>query len=289
MKPTIAIVGCGKVGTSLGVFLHRAGYPIAGTASRTPESAKKAAELIGIAPWEGCVEELTRSVDVVLLSTPDDAISKACSDISAADGFDDTTIVLHCSGALPSTLLSSAAEKGAAIGSMHPLQAFASIQTKKNPFEGIIMAIEGNEKAVAAARGMAEALGATAYTIKTEGKTLYHAAAVVASNYMVTVVDQALALLETAGIERTDGMKVLAPLLRGTLNNLASVGSPTALTGPIERGDVKTVGSHLEQMTAQTPDLVALYKHLGRQTVAVAEAKGTLTPEASDALKKLLG
>jgi predicted short-subunit dehydrogenase-like oxidoreductase (DUF2520 family) len=174
-------------------------------------------------------------------------------------------------------------------GSIHPLQSFATIQVERNPFEGIIAAVEGDEAAVERGLVIARDLGAKGLTIKTQAKTMYHASAVAASNFMVTLVDFAYNLLGVAGIEAKDAYSVLGPLIEGTLSNIKRVGPVEALTGPIVRGDVGTVADHLREIAEKTPELVELYKVLGRHTVEIAKKRGTLTHEALDGLNKLLG
>jgi predicted short-subunit dehydrogenase-like oxidoreductase (DUF2520 family) len=293
MKPSIAIVGCGKVGTTLGLYLLKAGYPLVGVGSKSMASAKKAAGLLGDAPFTDAPWEITPEADVVMITTPDGVIAEACDQIAANDGFREGTIVLHCSGALPSSELVSAKKATAFIGSLHPLQSFAAypvgpVGDATNPFSGIIAAIEGDPQAVVVARAMAADLGAEAYTIKTEAKTLYHAAAVVASNYLVALIDLAFKLIGAAGIAQKDAFNVLRPLIDGTLANIGRVGIPQALTGPIVRGDTATVKQHVEAIKDQTPDLFDVYQQLGRQTIAVAVAKGDIDQDVADKLATAL-
>jgi len=150
------------------------------------------------------------------------------------------------------------------------------------------MAVEGQPAAVKAAEEIAGRLKAKSFAIKTEAKTLYHASAVVASNYLVTLQGMAFRLLEAAGISAEDAFDVLGPLIEGTVSNIRKNGIANALTGPIVRGDVETVQEHINAMTEQTPALVPLYKLLGRYTVDVADARGSLSRSVSDQLKDLL-
>jgi predicted short-subunit dehydrogenase-like oxidoreductase (DUF2520 family) len=117
---------------------------------------------------------------------------------------------------------------------------------------------------------------------------LYHAAAVVASNYLVTLMDLVFGLAEPAGIARSEALKAMAPLIHGTLANIEKVGIPEALTGPIARGDSQIVARHLEQIQDQAPGLLELYKTLGRHTVSIALAKKSLSDQAALELEKLL-
>lgn len=289
MKPSFAIVGCGKVGTTLGKFLAASGYTTAGLSSKSLASAKKAADIIGTELFSDAPWDVTRKADLVFITTPDDAIQETCDRISQKGGFKKNAVVFHCSGALPSTILASAQKGGAFIGSMHPLQSFAAFQNDENPFQGIIVTIEGETESIKQARQIITDLGAEGIEITTDGKTLYHAAAVAASNYLVTLVDLSFRLIEEAGISGRDALNILKPLIDGTLANIESVGIPRALTGPIARGDVKTVKDHIAAMESSTPGFLSLYKILGRFTVDIAAAKGTLSESSAEILKDLLG
>ena len=288
MKPSLAIVGCGRVGTSLGKFLREAGYPISGLASKSLSSAQKAARIIGTDKISDIPWEMTRHAQVVFITTPDKAITDTCSIISQNSGFLKGAVVLHCSGLLPSTILASAKTCGAYIGSMHPLQSFASAEYEVNPFKNIIVSVEGEHDAVAAAEKVAKDLGSVCYRIKTEAKSLYHASAAVASNYLITLLDLAFRLISASGIPRKDAVTVLNPLIYGTLSNIEKVGIPDALTGPIARGDIATVENHVKEIGEKCPDLLVLYKMLGLYTVDIARAGGTITESLAQKLKRIL-
>ena len=287
IKPGFAVVGCGKVGTALTKFLLEKGYRPVGFASRTLASARRLATLANIDQFSESPWQITANAQIVFITTPDGAIEATCNAIAQHQGFSAGAIVLHCSGALSSDILKSAADAGAFVGSMHPLQSFASIEIRENPFLQVIISVEGNSRAVEASRTMSEDLGAVCMQIQTRAKMLYHAAAVVASNYLVTLMDLVFSLAEPAGIARSEALKAMAPLIHGTLANIEKVGIPEALTGPIARGDSQIVARHLEQIQDQAPGLLDLYKTLGRHTVPIALAKKSLSPQAALELDKL--
>lgn len=287
-KSSFAILGCGKLGTALAKHLKAAGYELAGLTSKSAASAEETARIVGTEKYGQPPCKLTVNADVVFITTPDGIISDACKELVLHKGLKNEAVVLHCSGAHPSTILSSAKDAGYFIGSMHPLQSFASKQLSGNPFDGIIISVEGTDRAVAVAKEMATDLGANCITIRTDAKTLYHASAVVASNYLVTLIEMAVKFMETAGIPAKEAFLVLKPLVNGTLSNIEKVGIPEALTGPIARGDAQTVKEHIAAIISRRPDLIDLYKILGRYTVDIARDKGGLTDEQIKALMKLL-
>lgn len=289
MKPAFAVVGCGHVGTALAKYLALVGYRPQGFASKSLESAQKAATVAGFGgnvsdrPWE-----VTGDAGLVLITTPDSAIRSVAEQIAEKRGVKDGAVILHCSGALSSEELISLKNAGAAIGSIHPLQSFAEEDVEANPFSGIMMGVEGQPPAVAMARQMAKDLGATPFEINTEGKILYHASAVVASNYLVTLMNLAFQLLFASGVRSNNMVEILKPLIRGTLSNIEVSGIPRALTGPIARGDVDIVRAHIEEIGKKSSTLLHLYKTIGEQTIDIATAKGSLSEDAAEELKRLL-
>lgn len=287
MRPSFAIVGCGRVGTALAKYLAEAGYIPAGLASKSLSSAKRVADLTGSASFTDTAWEVTRKADIVFITTPDGAIKEACDSIAVKNGFNSGSVVLHCSGALTSTMLLTARNCGASIGSMHPLQSFASTEYSHNPFSGIVTSVEGDKKATDAASLVAAALGSGCVTIKTEAKILYHASAVVASNYLVTLLDLSLNLIRQAGVPADEAFRSLKPLIDGTLSNIEKLGVHDALTGPIARGDIQTIENHILEIGSETPHLLPLYKILGLYTVEIAKGKGTLSDTVCGNLKKL--
>ena len=286
-KPSFAVVGCGKVGTSLARHLSRAGYPAAATVSRRAVSAERAARLSGAPRYGTEPANYTAEAGMVLITTPDGAIEETCRQIADQGGFASGVVVLHCSGALPSTILGPAREAGAFVGSLHPLQSFASISAERNPFQQIIFAVEGDAQALVTAEAAARDLGGRSLRVKTEAKGLYHAAAVAASNYLVSLVDMAFGLLSSAGISEEQAPEILTPLIEGTLANIRRLGPPRALTGPIARNDHQTVLRHLGEMRRFQPQLEKLYAALGRHTVDVARRGGHLAPDEADDFLRL--
>jgi len=282
-----AIVGAGKVGSALARLLSGAGYAFLGAASRSLESAQKACDFAGGGRATVNASELTRDADLVFITTPDDAIGEACARIAQAGGFRPGAVVAHCSGAHPSTILESARACRSHIGSMHPLQSFATAEQAVNILPGSFCCIEGDAEAVEVLTDVAERLKARVMQIPTEGKALYHAAAVTACNFLVALENAAIKLDQAAGIDRDKALESLLPLIKGTVNNLEKVGIPQCLTGPIARGDIETTRRHLEAMQEKTPELVPLYKVLGIETVEVGLAKGTLSEERAEVLLEM--
>jgi predicted short-subunit dehydrogenase-like oxidoreductase (DUF2520 family) len=116
----------------------------------------------------------------------------------------------------------------------------------------------------------------------------YHAAAVFACNYLITLVSMAADLWESFGIPRKQAIAALMPLLRGTLNNIDTIGIPQCLSGPISRGDSGTIKKHLEELKKVAPELVDTYRQLGIQTIPIARDKGKIDNECAAEMETLL-
>ena len=286
MKPEVSIIGCGRVGTALAVFLARAGYPIAGLASKTLASAKNAAVLAGTGQVFTYAGAAAQRGKIVFITTPDGAIHEVFKTLAAQKAFLPGTVVFHCSGALSSCIFPTA--PGLAKGSIHPLQSFAPHEPDQpSPFKGVNISVEGDELAVALGTELIGALGGISFTIPTQAKTLYHAAAVVASNYLVTIEHFAVELLKEADISGPRAYEILEPLILGTLANIGRRGTMASLTGPVARGDYKIVAAHLADIEKKRPDYLEFYKTLGRQTLKIAGQNKTLDNESQIRLAEL--
>jgi predicted short-subunit dehydrogenase-like oxidoreductase (DUF2520 family) len=272
----IAIIGAGKVGTAMGYLLRDCGYCIVAVASRTIDSAKRAIDFIGEGEASTNLKNTAKKAEIVFITTSDGAIKNVCKKVASEGGFHRGSVVLHMSGALPSDILSSARDVGCHIASVHPLQSLADVREAINNIPGSYFCIEGDEGAVSIAKQIVAALKGKEIMLHVDKKPLYHAGAVVVSNYLVATIGLGLELYEVAGIKKKDSLNALMPLIKGTIKNIEAIGIPSALTGPISRGDVEIVECHLNALSKERQGLVRLYTELGRYAVEVAIEKGTL-------------
>jgi len=196
--------------------------------------------------------------------------------------------VVHCSGADSTDILEQAREDGAYVGGFHPLQTFASVTHAIENIPGSMFAIEAEEPLLTTLKEMALALDGTWVRLNADDKVLYHAAAVIACNYFVTLVKQSTDLWETFGVPSQQATKALLPLIRGTLNNIDNIGLPDCLTGPIARGDLGTIKKHLSALKRAAPQVLSMYRELGLQTIPIALAKGRIDEERANELRELL-
>jgi predicted short-subunit dehydrogenase-like oxidoreductase (DUF2520 family) len=281
---TIGFIGAGTTGTALAVRLSQRGYPITAVSSRSLSSAEKlAARIKGCKVYNGA-QEVADAAGLVFITTPDDVISKVASEVRWHNG----QSIVHCSGAHSVDILEAAKRQGAKTGCFHPLQTFASVDQAIDNVPGSTFAIEAEEPLASLLKEMAITLKGDWVILKAGDKVLYHTAAVMACNYLVTLVKLATDLWQTFEVPPAKATKALMPLLRGTLSNIENVGLPNCLTGPIARGDLGTISRHLESLAKQAPSLLGIYKELGRQTIPIALAKGKIDSQRAEELSALL-
>jgi predicted short-subunit dehydrogenase-like oxidoreductase (DUF2520 family) len=231
----VGIVGAGRVGNALAAALRDAGVEVEGPLGRGGRPA-------------GC--------DAILLCVPDAEIAPAAELVTAA-----APLVGHTSGATP---VSALAHAGVDAFGLHPLQTVATSDVR---FEGAGAAVAGSSpEALGFAAALAERLGMTPFEIDDEGRAAYHAAASVASNFLVTLQAAAETIAGGAGLEPEQARALLAPLVRQTVENIAELGPEAALTGPVARGDEATVAAQRAAVEETAPELLELFDELVRRT-----------------------
>lgn len=275
-RPRVAIIGAGKVGSAIAILLHRKGYVIAAVASRSKAHAEALASRVGSRVAEG-PSECAASGDVIFITTPDREVARVTEEIARRGGFRQGQVVAHTSGYLSSQELSAAREAGASVASMHPLQSFADVDMAISALPGSLMAIEGDEEALPVVKSIALELGTRPFVIQAGSKPLYHAAAAIASNYLVSLIHLSIELLGKLGLSEREALEGLGPLIEGTLRNVLELGPVRALTGPIARGDAGVVRGHIKALSGVGEEELRLYSLLGLHTVRIAAEKGRLT------------
>jgi predicted short-subunit dehydrogenase-like oxidoreductase (DUF2520 family) len=290
---TVAIIGAGRVGSSVGFLLQRAGYTVIAVAARTMASAEKAADFIGAGRPGIDVARAAEGSELVFITTPDRVIQDVCAAVAAGRGFRADALVVHTSGAHSLDLLDSAKAAGGFRAVIHPLQSLASREQGIRTLPGSYFRIEADPEALETARDIVTALNGIELVMPgwrsdKESAALYHAGAVAVSNYFVALVDYGLKFYTALGADKKEALKAVLPLIRGTLHNIETLGLPDALTGPIMRGDTRTVRDHLGAMQKRAPELSGLYKELARQTITMARDRGSITQITAEELLTLM-
>ena len=282
--PKLGFIGAGTVGTALAIRLSERGYPVVAVSSRSQASADKLAQAISDCRAVESSQAVADSAELVFITTPDDAIATVVSTVKWHPG----QSVVHCSGADSVNSLEPARKQGASVGAIHPLQTFASVEQAINNISGSTFALEAQEPLLSTLKDIATTLDGTWIELTASDKVLYHAAAVIACNYLVTLVKLATDLWQTFNVPPERATQALLPLLRGTIANIERVGIPQCLTGPIARGDTGTITKHINALEKAAPALLPTYLDLGRQTIPIALAKGRIDRQQAGELQKLL-
>lgn len=285
MSDRALFVGPGRTGLSLGQALWQAAALDALIyCGRRPEPPSHPLFIEGHAAYCFGLQRPPEGTTAVFLTVPDDVLPEMAHALAGQGSAPEGCAAFHCSGALSVEVLAPLHARGYHVGSLHPLQALAHPLTGAERLRGSWFAISGDPEALAVARRLVAELGGDTLSIPVSRRPLYHAAAVVASNYLPVLAALAGRLLVMAGVDEDEAVPALLPLMRGTLANIEDLGLADALTGPIARGDVETVRLHLRTLPERE---ARLYRELGREALEIAQASG-LDAEVAGSLREAL-
>ena len=271
-KLTIGFIGAGKIAHSLSRAFNQAGCLVKAVASRRMESAiNLAAEIPGCKACNNS-QEVADACDLVFITTTDQAIQAVAGEVKWKPG----QMAVHTSGADSANILKTAASSQAHTGVFHPLQTVASINAPPDIFAGSTITIEADEPLLETLKYLAVTLKANPVELSSDARVLYHASAVLISNYTVTLANMASSLWQTFGYSRDKALDALLPLLQGTVNNLQNQGLPGSLTGPVSRGDKDTVTRHIKELAKIDPLILETYRLLGLNALKIALEKGSI-------------
>jgi predicted short-subunit dehydrogenase-like oxidoreductase (DUF2520 family) len=283
----IAIIGAGRLGTSMSYALSKNGFKIHALSCTSISSAEESQQIIG---QGNTFTDNIRAADrgeIVFLTVPDDEIEPVVQELASSPLSWEEKIVFHCSGLLTSEVLMPLQIKGAHTASVHPCLSFPKKESKADLFHQIYFALEGEDLAVTAAKDIINRLGGLHFKINADNKICYHTACSLTSNMSVALLYTAISLLGKCGIREDEAKKVLWPLLEGTLHNVNKIDIFEALTGPVARGDLATVKKHLAELE-QSPSARRIYIDLARQALKMAKRGNKIPEEKVKALEVLL-
>jgi predicted short-subunit dehydrogenase-like oxidoreductase (DUF2520 family) len=265
----IGFIGAGKVGFSLGKYFSAYNLPVAGYYSRTPESARQAALFTGTNAYDS-QDKLLEDCDAVFFTVPDGCIAAAYAALPKEKIR--SKILCHCSGALSAEEAFPGYEDAGAFGySIHPLFAFSDKYHAYEELADVFFAVEGHPARLTEITQMLKDLGNPVASLDSRKKAGYHAAAAIASNHVVALIDESIEILTDCGFTPEQARKALGPIMLGNLAHVAQDGPVDSLTGPVERCDVSTVRKHLQYL--QDPDDKELYRLLSKRLVRIAKRK----------------
>jgi predicted short-subunit dehydrogenase-like oxidoreductase (DUF2520 family) len=284
-RPSVLIVGAGRLGTAMGLALKAKGYVIDVVVTRRPVTARQAARAFGsgtlalsapqLLQFSARLQDRLDRCSLVLIATPDDSIARIAEQLVGIFNSKSTRsprrIALHTSGALSADVLRPLRSAGFATGSLHPLISISDSRSGSEALARAFFSVEGDPKAIRVASSLVRALGGRSFRIESRRKALYHAAAVTAAPNMTALFDIALEMLGHCGLSPQRARQVLLPLAESTLANLARQDPAQALTGTFKRGDVFTVEKHLAALeSANLPQALAAYVLLGQRSLSLA-------------------
>lgn len=255
--------------------------------------ARRTAERLGLPPREKATSVLEACPHVVFLSVPDAAVEQAAVHLAVGlaglPSHQARPAVLHCSGVTSVDALSPCAKAGSPTLSFHPLQTFSDADTGAARLRGAAIAVTpGSHGGFELGCMLAESLGGRPFLLPEERRVLYHAAACVAANYLVTLEHVAERMFVEAGLPQDNALDYFLPLVRGAVDNVATRGTVAALTGPLSRGDVSTIQAHLEALREVAPELEAVYRTLGLATLDIVRHQLEVPAETIQVLERLL-
>jgi predicted short-subunit dehydrogenase-like oxidoreductase (DUF2520 family) len=270
-RPALAFIGAGRAGSALARALTDAGHRVVAVHSRTPAHAAELAASTGarVVPTALAAVQMA---DITFATVPDSELMGVAAEIAGTGAALPGRSLVHCSATHGPEVLGAARLTAAEVGAFHPLQALAGVRSAAL-LRGSGFVVEAPEPLRATLLGLVGDLGGHALDLPPGGRTLYHAAAVLAGNAPLALLARATSLLEEAGVDRADAHRALAALLAGAASNATTAGPASALTGPVVRGDAQTVARHLDALNAD-PTTRELYRRLALESLALAGPEG---------------
>jgi predicted short-subunit dehydrogenase-like oxidoreductase (DUF2520 family) len=268
----VGVVGTGRVGSALGAALGRAGHEIVAASAVSATSRARAERMLPSATILP-PDEVIAAADFVLLAVPDDALRPLVAGLADIGAWRAGLLVAHTSGAQGITVLDPAAARGVLALALHPVMTFAGRAEDVDRLLGATFGVTAPDELRAVAESLVLEMGGEPVWVPESARPLYHAALTIGSNHLVTLVNDALSLLDDGGIE--GAAQLLAPLLSASLDNVLRL-RDAALTGPVARGDVATLHRHRRALTDTAPELLPSYLAMARRTAERARAAGQL-------------
>jgi predicted short-subunit dehydrogenase-like oxidoreductase (DUF2520 family) len=292
VSPTTFLIGAGPVATALAGALRIGGVPVLGLWARRPAQARAAGATAGVAAFSSAPPDLLLETRVVILAVRDQDIGEVATMLAGTGLIGKRHVLLHCAGAASAReLLGGVADQVAGIGTLHPLAAISDGKLAMRALRGTVFGVEGDDAARAAAGKLVAAIGGIVLSLDGSQMAAYHAAAALASNYVVAAIDAAAAVLASTGVAPEKAAQALVPLAEGALRNISAQGTTSGLTGPVRRGDVETVRRHLKTLQDK-PELAEIYRALAKRAVEIAsriEGSGAPDRAGLEAIRALLG
>lgn len=280
----IGVIGAGRVGAVLAAGFAQAGHEIVAVAGESSASRTRAATLLPGVPLKKPTD-VAKAADVVFLTVPDDMLANLVTMLANSGALRPGQIVLHTSGRHGLAVLEPARQVGAQTIAFHPALTFTGTDLDLKRLPECVVGLTADEDMRDFAEGLVADLGARPMWVQESARTLYHAALAHGSNHLVTLVTEAMEILNAAGA--SDPAGTLRPLLMAALENALENGD-AALTGPMVRGDVGTISAHLSELEKHAPQTVPTYVALAKATMSRVLSDGRLLPIRGNTILRVL-
>ena len=260
MVSSVTVVGPGRMGLALGsALLHSDAVRSLTIFGRRPEPPAHPLFMQGEARYVFGVEPLSPDSSALFLAVPDALLPEVAHTIAAQGAAPTGCAAFHLSGAIPTDVLAPLHAQGYAVGSFHPLQAVAHPVSAADRIPGSSIAVIGSPQAMSVARNLTSAMGSPLITVPASRRPLFHAATVLASNYLPPLLDLAARLMQRAGVASEEALPALLPLVRGTLSSIEERGIDASVCGPVAAGDAETIALHLRAMEPEDRRLYCVF------------------------------
>jgi predicted short-subunit dehydrogenase-like oxidoreductase (DUF2520 family) len=287
-KLKLNIIGCGHLGKALAkLWVTHQYFEIGQVLNRSLESSTRATEFIGAGVAIAQLAKM-QPADVYMIATADNEIINACRALVDSGLLKAGDVVFHCSGALSSEVLKAAKQQRAVTCSVHPVKSFADPLSAAASFEGTWCGSEGEREALDVVETAMQRIGARLFQVQAENKVYYHAASVMVCNYLTALMEVGIQTYQKSGLERDTALEVMQPMVRETLNNIFSMGTAAALTGPIARADDVVVENQLLAMSMWNAEYADIYARLGSVALELSREQGKISEEAISRVREVL-
>ena len=269
----IGFIGIGVLGKGLALALSASGYSVAAAHSRSPASSQWLADRISGCLTHDNPQQLADHSDLVFITTPDSIISQVSDSIDWRPG----QAIVHCSGSQSPLILAKSQAQGALIGGFHPFQTFAGLDRPEEAVSrlaGITFAVAGEGWLKPFLSDLAADLGGRAVSIPESSRALYHASAVLGCGYLAALLQVAVDSWREMGFSDGEALAALLPLVETTVANIGKQGVAASVTGPVVRGDVGTIESHLAALSNSPPSALRVYQALTAASLPLAVQRG---------------
>jgi predicted short-subunit dehydrogenase-like oxidoreductase (DUF2520 family) len=288
----VIIIGAGKIAYSIIPALQISGFVIRSIISRKIDSAKSLAVKTGTRHYTNKLNEINIDNGIVFLCVPDNQIKTVAEELSRLKLVFGNFIFVHLSGAQDISCLNSLKKKKGLTASLHIMQTFPS--KRRISIKGCYSAVEtGSKEAEKILFNLAMAVALKPFRLKSNAKVFYHLAGVFASNFLAGNLYSAGAVFNKTGNNNIDFFELISPIISSTLSNIKKSGSVNALSGPVERGDIQTIKTHLsvlkkDSLKTNNKSLLLSYIAQSLNLLEVAEKKHGGSDEIYKLIRELL-